>query len=54
VEGRSLRLALNVNNLTDKAPPYVQFRTTNSALGYDPEQANAIGRTMALQAVVAW
>lgn len=54
VKGRSLRFALNVNNLTDKAPPYVQFRTTNSALGYDPEQANAIGRTMALQAVVAW
>lgn len=53
-DGRSLRLALSVNNLTDKAPPYVQFRTTDSALGYDPEQASAIGRTIALQAVIAW
>lgn len=51
---RSLRLALSVNNLFDKDPPYVQFRTSNSAFGYDPEQASSIGRMIALQAVVAW
>ncbi|WP_332817678.1 TonB-dependent receptor domain-containing protein [Sphingopyxis sp.] len=51
---RALRLALSVNNLFDTPPPYVQFRTGNSAFGYDPEQASAIGRTIALQAIVAW
>jgi len=51
---RSLRLALSINNLFDRDPPYAQFRTINSALGYDPEQASAIGRTIALQAVIAW
>lgn len=51
---RSFRLALSVNNLFDTAPPYAQFRTSNSAFGYDPEQASAIGRMIALQAVIAW
>ena len=53
-EGRSLRLALNVNNVFDKDPPYVRFLSSTSAFGYDPEQASAIGRMIALQAVVAW
>ncbi len=53
-DGRSLRLAFNVNNLFDKAPPYVRYLTGNSAFGYDPEQASAIGRTVALQAIIAW
>ena len=51
---RSLRLALSINNLFDKAPPYVEFRTPTSAFGYDPEQASAIGRLTALQALVSW
>ncbi|MGX5711724.1 TonB-dependent receptor plug domain-containing protein [Sphingopyxis terrae subsp. ummariensis] len=53
-ERRSLRLALSVNNILDTDPPYVQFRTTGSAFGYDPEQASAIGRTLALQAILSW
>ena len=53
-DGRSLRLALSINNLFDKPPPYVRFLTSNSAFGYDPEQASAIGRMAALQAVIAW
>ncbi|WP_077148363.1 TonB-dependent receptor [Sphingopyxis sp. KK2] len=52
--GRSLRLALSINNLFDSDPPYARFQSIGSAIGYDPEQANAIGRTIALQAVVAW
>ncbi len=52
--GRSLRLALSVNNIFDRDPPFVQFRALNSAIGYDPEQASAIGRTIALQAVIEW
>ena len=52
--GRSLRLALSINNLFDRDPPYARFQAIGSAIGYDPEQANALGRTMALQAVLAW
>ena len=51
---RSLRLAFSVNNLFDRDPPYAQFRTVNSALAYDPEQASPIGRTLSLQAVIGW
>ncbi|RYY28701.1 MAG: TonB-dependent receptor [Sphingomonadales bacterium] len=53
-EGRDVRLAFSVNNLFDRDPPYVQFRTASSVLGYDPEQASAIGRQFALQAIVRW
>lgn len=52
--GRAFRLALNVNNLFDRDPPYVLFRTATSVLGYDPEQASAVGRTIALQGIVTW
>lgn len=51
---RSLRLALSVNNLFDRDPPYAQFRSAGVNIGYDPEQASAIGRSFALQAVMAW
>ena len=51
---RSFRLALSVNNLFDKDPPYAQFRSTGVNIGYDPEQASAIGRSFALQAVIGW
>ncbi len=53
-DGRSLRIGLSINNLFDKDPPYVQFRGPSYAMGYDPEQASAIGRNMALQAVITW
>ncbi|WP_293701618.1 TonB-dependent receptor [Sphingopyxis sp. UBA6734] len=53
-DGRTLRLALTVNNIFDRNPPYVRFLTSNSAFGYDPEQASAVGRVVALQAVIAW
>lgn len=51
---RTFRLGLSINNLFDKDPPYVQFRGPSYALAYDPEQASAVGRTIALQAVIAW
>lgn len=53
-DGRNLRLAFSINNLFDRDPPYVQFRTASSVLGYDPEQASAVGRQVALQAIVRW
>lgn len=52
--GRSLRLALSLNNIFDSDPPYARFQTIGSAVAYDPEQASPIGRTLALQAVIAW
>ena len=52
--GRSLRLALSVNNIFDTDPPYARFQAIGSAVGYDPEQASPVGRTLALQAVIAW
>lgn len=51
---RALRLAFSVNNLFDKDPPYALFRSTGVNIGYDPEQASAIGRTFALQVIVGW
>lgn len=53
-DGRALRLALSVNNIFNRDPPYVRFLTSNSAFGYDPEQASAVGRTIALQAILKW
>lgn len=53
-KGRGLQLALSALNLFDKAPPYVNNKTNTSALAYDPDKADAIGRTVALQATVRW
>jgi len=53
-QGRSLRLAFNVNNLFDADPPYARSQTTTAVFGYDPEQASAIGRSLSLQAVISW
>ena len=48
------RFALSATNLFDRAPPYVHNRTNTSALGYDPEQASAVGRVIALQLAKSW
>jgi len=53
-EQRHLRLALSATNLFDKDPPYVTNRTNTSALGYDPDKANAIGRMVSLSATFRW
>lgn len=53
-DSRHLRLALSATNLFDKAPPYVTNRTNTSALGYDPDKANAVGRMMSLSASFRW
>ena len=51
---RGTRLALNITNLFDQAPPYVDNRTPYSASGFDPENASPIGRMIAIQLVKAW
>lgn len=52
--GRSLTLGLSIQNLFDADPPYVNNRTNTSALGYDPEKANPLGRMVSVQATVRW
>lgn len=51
---RGLNLALSIVNLFDQAPPYLTNRSNTSALGYDPEKANPLGRMISLQASVRW
>ena len=51
---RSLTLGFSIQNLFDTDPPYVNNRTNSSALGYDPEKANPLGRMIAMQATVRW
>ena len=51
---KGTRLSLSVTNLFDRDPPYVNNRTPYSASGFDPEQASAAGRVIALQLVKAW
>ncbi|MDZ3831946.1 MAG: TonB-dependent receptor [Sphingopyxis sp.] len=51
---RGLTLALSLQNLFDLDPPYVTNRSNTSALGYDPEKANPLGRMISLQATVRW
>jgi iron complex outermembrane receptor protein len=49
-----LRVSLSVNNLFDRDPPYVNNPTVFSAIGYDADNANPIGRLVALQLIKAW
>lgn len=51
---KGTRLALSVTNLLDRDPPYVNNRTPYSASGFDPEQASAVGRVVAVQLVKSW
>lgn len=52
--GRGLQLGLSIQNLFDRDPPYVNNRSNTSALGYDPEKANPLGRMISIQAVIRW
>jgi iron complex outermembrane receptor protein len=49
-----LNLAFSIVNLFDRDPPYLTNRSNTSALGYDPEKANPLGRMISLQAIVRW
>jgi iron complex outermembrane receptor protein len=48
------RLALSVTNLFDRDPPYVNNPTSFSAIGYDSDNANPIGRLVAFQVIKSW
>ncbi|MBJ7437805.1 MAG: TonB-dependent receptor [Sphingopyxis sp.] len=48
------RLSLSISNLFDRKPPYVENANIFSASGFDPDNASAVGRLVALQLVKTW
>lgn len=52
--GRGLQLGLSIINLFDKDPPFAEIPSFSSALGYDPEKANPLGRVISVQATIQW
>jgi len=53
-DGRGLQLALSLINLLDRDPPFAEIPSFSSALGYDPEKANPLGRMVSVQARIRW
>ena len=51
---KGLRAGFSITNLLDAPPPYVENVTPFSAAGFDPEQASAAGRLVALNLVKSW
>ena len=51
---RGTRIAVSVGNLLDRAPPYVNNRTSFSAIGFDPDNASPVGRMISLQLTRSW
>lgn len=51
---RGVRVSLAVSNLFDRDPPFVNLRTPSSGIGYDSDNASALGRTVALQVTKSW
>jgi hypothetical protein len=56
---RHLTVALNINNVSDKRPPYVQIPSADLAPGekpipFDPANASPVGRLITLQLTKGW
>ncbi len=52
---QGLAVALSATNLFDKDPPYAAFSFNGiTAVGYDPQNANPLGRVVSLQLTKAW
>ncbi|NYT41047.1 TonB-dependent receptor [Sphingomonas sp. R-74633] len=51
---KGLRVALNASNLFDSDPPYVSYVVGTLAVGFDGENANPMGRFVALQVSKSW
>lgn len=51
---KGTRLSLSATNVFDRRPPYVNLQTLQSASGFDPENASAVGRLVAVQLVTSW
>lgn len=48
------RLALSATNLFDRDPPYAAYAVGPLTYGFDPENANTIGRVISLQVTKKW
>jgi outer membrane receptor protein involved in Fe transport len=51
---KGLRVALNASNLLDSDPPFVSYVVGTLAVGFDGENANPMGRFVALQVTKSW
>ena len=53
---RGIQLSLNVQNLLDKAPPFVTTAesSTETQIGFDPENAGPLNRFVSIQFVKMW
>lgn len=51
---RGLRVALGATNLFDRDPPYAAYFIGIFTSGYDPENANPLGRVVSLQLTKSW
>ncbi|KQV54659.1 TonB-dependent receptor [Caulobacter sp. Root342] len=49
-----VRLTLSASNLFDKDPPFVESVTPSSAIGFDTDNASAIGRVVAVTVIKPW
>jgi iron complex outermembrane receptor protein len=49
-----IRVAFSVTNLFDQAPPYVNYVTPLSAIGFDSDNASAVGRFVSVEITKAW
>jgi iron complex outermembrane receptor protein len=51
---KGLALSLDIENVTDEAPPFVNNGNEGAKIGYDPEAANARGRVISLSLRKTW
>lgn len=49
-----LRIALTATNLFDRDPPYAAYAVGTTTYGWDPENANPVGRMVSLQVTKKW
>jgi outer membrane receptor protein involved in Fe transport len=49
-----LSISLGATNLFDRDPPYVEYYNGDTAIGYDPENADPLGRVISLQVTKRW
>jgi outer membrane receptor protein involved in Fe transport len=49
-----LTFSLGATNLFDRDPPYVEYYNGDTAIGYDPENADPLGRVVSLQVTKRW
>ena len=51
---RNLQISINVQNLLDEAPPFVDIPGNLPAAGYDPSNASPLGRFLSIDVTKRW